>query len=107
MQYMHNSIDTLSDVLYVLNELNKKAGLRFNIDVNRPPKTEEWSCSLKFMGNDEMAENNADLCLFLERYADERESLEQGFSNEDRFNHWFETELSYYANVALPDKKGD
>ena len=45
--------------------------------------------------------------LFLERYADERESLEQGFSNEDRFNHWFETELAYYANVALPDKKGD
>jgi hypothetical protein len=28
-------------------------------------------------------------------------------SNEDRFNHWFETELAYYANVALPDKKGD
>ena len=45
------------------------------------------------MGNDEAAENNSDLCLFLERYADERESLEQGFSNEDRFNHWFETEL--------------
>ena len=81
------------NVLYVLNELNKKAGINFNIDVNRPPKTEEWSCSLKFMGNDEAAENNSDLCLFLERYADERESLEQGFSNEDRFNHWFETEL--------------
>lgn len=45
------------------------------------------------MGNDEAAENNSDLCLFPERYADERESLEQGFSNEDRFNHWFETEL--------------
>lgn len=101
------TLDTLSDVLYVLNELNKKAGLHFNIDVNRPPKTEEWSCSLKFIGNDEAAENNADLCLFLERYADERESLEQGLSNEDRFNHWFETELAYYANVALPDKKGD
>ena len=76
-----------------INELNKKAGINFNIDVNRPPKTEEWSCSLKFMGNDEAAENNSDLCLFPERYADERESLEQGFSNEDRFNHWFETEL--------------
>ena len=34
------TLDTLSDVLYVLNELNKKAGLHFNIDVNRPPKTQ-------------------------------------------------------------------
>ena len=29
-------LDTLSDVLFVLNELNKKAGLRFDIDVRRP-----------------------------------------------------------------------
>ena len=100
-------LETLSDVLYVLNEINKKAGLHFEVDVKRPPKTEEWSCSLKFSGNDKHAENNADICLFLERYADEWESLEQGFSNKDRFDHWFETELAYYANVALPDKTDD
>ena len=58
-------LETLSDVLYVLNEINKKAGLHFEVDVKRPPKTEEWSCSLKFSGNDKQAENNADICLFL------------------------------------------
>ena len=40
-----------------------------------------------------MLDKTVSFFSFLERYADERESLEQGFSNEDRFNHWFETEL--------------
>ena len=41
-------LDSLSDVIAVLYQLNKKAGIRFEIDVQRPPYSEEWSCSLKF-----------------------------------------------------------
>ena len=41
-------LDTLSDVLFVLNELNKKAGLRFDIDVRRPPHYDEWTCAVRF-----------------------------------------------------------
>ena len=100
-------LDTLSDVLYVLHELDQKAGLKFQIDVNKPPRTEEWSCSLKFNGNDESADLNSDFCLFLERYADERESLSEGFSNAERFEHWFETELAYYAEIELKNKNDD
>ena len=40
-------LDSLSDVIAVLYQLNKKAGLRFEIDVKRPPEHDEWSCSLK------------------------------------------------------------
>ena len=45
-------LDTLADVLYVLNELNRKSSLHFSIDVKRPPDYNEWTCSLRFNGND-------------------------------------------------------
>lgn len=98
-------LDTLADVLSFLHSLNKKDGLRFDIVVNRPPKSEEWSCSLCFNGNDASAEHNADLCLFLERFAEERERLETYWSDQDYFDHWFDKELAYYATVSLPDKE--
>lgn len=45
--YRRPSIElkSLSDVIAVLYQLNKKAGIRFEIDVQRPPHSEEWSCS--------------------------------------------------------------
>lgn len=67
-------LDSLSDVIAVLYQLNKKTGIRFEIDVQRPPRSEEWSCSLKFKGNDHSAEMNDSLCLILEEFRDERES---------------------------------
>ncbi|MBR0208431.1 MAG: helix-turn-helix transcriptional regulator [Oscillospiraceae bacterium] len=98
-------LDTLSDVLFVLNELNKKAGLRFDIDVRRPPHYDEWTCSVRFNGNDATATYNADLCLFMERYAAERERLESYWTNQEAFDDWFERELAYYANSRLTDKE--
>lgn len=97
-------LDTLADVLFVLNELNKKAGLRFDIDVKRPPHFDEWSCALRFNGKSN-AKHNADLCLFLERYAGERERLETYWTDQDDFDHWFEKELAYYAETSLPDRE--
>ena len=98
-------LDTLADVLNFLHSLNKKEDIRFDIVVNRPPKSEEWSCSLRFDGNNASAEHNADLCLFLERFAEERERLETYWTDQDYFDHWFDKELAYYATVGLPDKE--
>ena len=98
-------LDTLSDVLFVLNELNKKAGLRFDIDVKRPPHDEEWTCAVRYDGKNTGAMYNADLCLFLERYASERLRLETYWTDQDSFDHWFEQELAYYANSRLEDKE--
>jgi len=97
-------LDTLSDVLYVLNELNKKAGLHFDIDIKRPPHFDEWTCSLRFDGKSS-AEHNSDLCLFLERFAEERTRLETYWTDQDYFDHWFEKELAYYAETALPNRE--
>ena len=98
-------LNTLADVLRFLHSLNKKDGLRFDVEVNRPPKIKEWTCSLRFDGNDASAEHNADLCLFLERFAEERERLETYWIDQDYFDHWFDKELAYYAAVELPDKE--
>ncbi|MCF0128386.1 MAG: helix-turn-helix transcriptional regulator [Pseudobutyrivibrio sp.] len=100
-------LETLSDVLYVLHELDRKSGLKFNIEVNRPPRTSEWTCSLKFNGNEKSADLNADFCLFLERYASEKEDLEEKHSNPEYFERWFDTELAYYAKASLENKNDD
>ncbi|MBO5597179.1 MAG: helix-turn-helix transcriptional regulator [Oribacterium sp.] len=98
-------LDSLADVLNVINQLSNKVGLHFDIDVKRPPQAGEWSCSLRFDGNDSSAPLNQDLCLSLERYADEKERLDTYWTDADYFNHWFETELAYYADVKLKDKE--
>lgn len=69
-------LNSLSDVIAVLYQLNKKAGLRFEIDVQRPPQSEDWTCSLRFDGNNRLADMNSSLCLILENFRDEREKLE-------------------------------
>ena len=98
-------LDSLSDVIAVLYQLNKKAGIRFEIDVQRPPHSEEWSCSLKFKGNDRSAEMNDSLCLVLEEFRDEREKLETYWTDQESFDRWIEKELAYYADAKLQDKK--
>lgn len=103
-QRQDTHLSMLSDVINVLNELNKKTNLRFTIDVKRPPNSEGWTCSLTFNGYDPAAENNADLCLFLERYAEERERLETYWSDQEHFDRWFDQELSYYSGIKLSDK---
>lgn len=98
-------LDTFADVLEVLDKLSKKTSLRFDIEVRRPPNAARWTCSLTFDGNDPTAEHNADLCLFLERYAEERERLESYWTDPAYFDRWFDQELAYYSGVKLQDKE--
>lgn len=98
-------LNSLSDVIAVLYQLNKKAGIRFEIDVQRPPRSEEWSCSLQFKGNDHAAEMNDPLCLILEEFRDEHNKLETYWIDQDSFDRWIEKELAYYADAKLQDKK--
>ena len=98
-------LNSLSDVIAVLYQLNKKAGIRFEIDVQRPPHSEEWSCSLRFKGNDSSAEMNDSLCLILEDFRDEREKLETYWTDQEGFDRWMEKELAYYAEAKLQDRE--
>lgn len=98
-------LDSLSDVIAVLYQLNKKAGLRFEIDVKRPPHHDEWTCSLKFNGHDHASEMNASLCLILENFRGEREKLETYWTDQAAFDLWIEKELAYYADAKLADRE--
>ena len=98
-------LNSLSDVLTVLYQLNKKMGLRFEIDVKRPPHYDEWSCSLKFDGHNRDAKYNADLCLILEDFAHQRHRLESYWSDPDTFDAWLEKKLAYYAGEYLVDRE--
>ena len=98
-------LNTSSDVLTVLYQLNKKAGLRFEIDVKRPPHYDEWTCSLRFDGHNKDAEFNADLCLILEDFAHERQMVETYWSDPDSFDAWLERKLAYYSSANLVDRE--
>ena len=98
-------LDSLSDVIAVLYQLNKKADLRFEIDVKRPPHHDEWTCSLKFNGHDHASEMNSALCLILENFRDEREKLETYWTDQAAFDLWIEKELAYYAGAKLADRE--
>lgn len=98
-------LESLSDVIAVLYQLNRKAGLRFEVDVRRPPHYDEWTCALKFNGHDHTANLNADLCLILEKFRDERNRLETYWTDQTAFDHWIEDELAYYAGAKLTDRE--
>jgi len=98
-------LDSLSDVITVLYQLNKKANLRFEIDVQRPPQSAEWTCSLRFNGNNQSAELNSSLCLILEDFRNEREKLETFWIDQESFDLWIEKKLAYYADATLVDRE--
>ena len=62
----------LADVMSFLFQLEKVSGMKFDIDVKKPPRSRDWTCSLTFNGK-ASAEFNADLCLFLEDWQNQRE----------------------------------
>ena len=98
-------LNSLSDVISVLYQLNKKAGLRFEVEVKRPPHYDEWTCALKFDGHDPSAKQNQDLCLILENFKNERRKLETYWTDQAAFDLWIEKELAYYADTKLEDRE--
>ena len=91
-------ITTFADVAVMLFELEKVTGLKFDIDVKRPPRDDNWECSITFDGKAK-TELNADMCLFLEDWADARENY-----SKERYNDWKDKTLAYYSRLAIGEK---
>ena len=89
-------IKSLSDVMDFLFKLENVAGIDFHIDVKKPPRSKEWSCSISFDGKS-AAEFNADMCLFLEQWQQEREDVQSFASTLEVYKKWKDTTLAYYA----------
>lgn len=89
-------IKSLSDVMDFLFKLENVAGIDFHIDVKKPPRSKEWSCSISFDGKS-AAEFNADMCLFLKQWQQEREDVQSFASTLEAYKKWKDTTLAYYA----------
>ena len=99
-----SGIQKLSDIMDFLFKLENIAGVDFNINVKKPPQDEQWECSISFSGNSD-ADYNADLCLFLERWAEEREKFSTYFSSLEAYKAWKEETLAYYAESYLQSQE--
>ncbi len=94
-----NGLNCMADVMGFLFELEKITDLKFDIEVKRPPRNAEWECSIKFGGK--AADLNADMCLFLEDWADMLEDLRSGTLSKEKYEKWQDQTLAYYSGVAV------
>lgn len=93
-------IRTLSDVMDFLFKLETVEGIDFKIDVQKPPRSKQWECSISFDGKS-TADFNADMCLFLEQWEEERSELRTYGSTQAAYRRWKEQTLAYYAANAV------
>lgn len=93
-------IKTLADVMDFLFKLETVEDIDFKIDVQKPPRSKQWECSITFDGKS-MADFNADMCLFLEQWEEERKELRSFASTQKAYKKWQEQTLAYYAANAV------
>ena len=102
-------LESLSDVLAFLFELDKKNELSFTIDVSKPTEGSgdlgEWSVSITFDGHNSNAEYNSSLCLTLEKLKDKRQALEEYWIDYETLEAWEKSTLEYNQNAFLSDKQ--
>ena len=96
--------DSLSDVMECLFQLEKISGLCFSIETKRPPH-HGWQCSITFDGKDKSADQNADMCLFLEEWETNRESFQQYLMDKASYEDWKDKTLAYYASQGVESKE--
>ena len=87
-------IRSLADIMNFLFELDKVSSLKFNVDVQKPPRSNEWTCSIRFNGKEMDADHNADMCLFLEQWCSYN-------CTPAALHSWQEQTLAYYAGASV------
>ena len=98
-------IRSLADVLNNLFHMEQVDGLDFAINVNRPPHSRQWECSLTFKGKNREAPMNADMCLFLEDWESQREELRGYAMTQAAYKKWKDQTLAYYATTPVDLKE--
>lgn len=92
---------SLADVMNYLFHIEQISGLQFSIEVKRPPKHKEWTCSLTFNGKNANAGLNADMCLFLEDWENQRYSVRTYEITQHAYRDWKEKTLAYYTPTSV------
>ena len=94
-------IRTLADVMNYLFHIEQVGGLEFSNNVKRPPRDSEWTCALTFNGKNMNAELNQDMCLFMEDWESQRDSLRTYDLTQANYREWKEKTLAYYASTEV------
>lgn len=97
-------IQNLSDIMNLLFQLELISDLSFDIDVKRPPRSDDWQCAIQFNGKNADAKYNADMCLFLEQWEEYRDNFRTYGISKEKYLAWQERTLAYYAASSV-DKK--
>ena len=93
-------IRSMADVMNFLFHMEQIAGLDFAVDVKRPPRSDKWQCAITFDGKAN-ADLNADMCLFLENWEEQRDNLRTYGMTQEDYRKWKEQTLAYYAAAAV------
>jgi len=98
-------ITSLADIMEFLFKLDKMKGLSYQINVKKPPHHNEWQCSISINGKDKSADFKADMCLFLEEFANYREEYQAGQISKEKYHLLQDKDLAYYSAVSLEEKE--
>lgn len=102
-QSSHLTMESLSDVIALILELNKKNEIKFDVQVEKSD-LDDWKCSLVFDGKSPNALYNADFCLFLERLKDNLCAMNEYWLDWSMFNVWGGSEVDSYKKSFLTEK---
>lgn len=94
-------IKNLADVMSFLFQLEQVTGIQFSVDVKKPPRNKDWQCSISFNGKSTDVDYNADMCLFLEQWEEQREDLRAYSMTQKAYNKWKDQTLAYYAAIPV------
>ena len=93
-------IRSLADIMGFLFQLEQVAGISFDIDVKKPPRSKEWQCSISFNGK-ASTDFNTDLCLFMEDWESQRDDIRAFQSTQAAYQKWQEQTLAYYSATSV------
>lgn len=94
-------IGSMADILNFLFQLDKVSTLKFDIDVQKPPRSSDWTCSIRFNGRDMDAAHNADMCLVLEQWEEMREELRSYYATYAKVHKWQDQTIAHYVGASV------
>ena len=81
-------ISTMADIARFLFHLENVTGIHFDIGVEKPPHSPNWKCSLTFDGKDAQADDNANMCLLMEQWAETKEKRRICQISQKEYEEW-------------------
>lgn len=98
-------VKTMADVVEFFFKLEQVSDLDFSVDIKKPPRHDEWECSITFNGKATNAESNADMCLFMERWKEEREDAKSGRQPRRSYERWKDQMVARYASASFENNE--